>query len=227
MSGGGRFSLPVVAKVLQVPLPGQSRHRLTADRAAPPLVHEPAMPKRSQPGAIRSRIGYVYMTLPHASRADHLEQARCPEVINLVILSDIRLYRDGLELVLRDQPGFTVAGSTDDAAEARELIERVGTGLILVDTGIEDAVGTIRRLSRPGPSVQVIALTLSVTNTPAEVLSFAQAGAIAYVTRNAPVPELVRAIEGCVKGELHCSPSVAASLAKHVGALAKIGRAHV
>jgi two-component system, NarL family, nitrate/nitrite response regulator NarL len=63
-------------------------------------------------------------------------------------------------------------------------------------------------------------VALGVSEDPDEVLECAEAGVAGYVSRRATVEDLVKTIEGVERGELCCSPRMAAEMFHRVAALA-------
>jgi two-component system, NarL family, nitrate/nitrite response regulator NarL len=82
-----------------------------------------------------------------------------------------------------------------------------------------DAIRGIR--TRVGAEV----VALAVTETEEEILDYARAGASGYVARGASLNELVSTVESVSRGEILCSPRIAAALFKRAGALANDSRA--
>ena len=79
---------------------------------------------------------------------------------------------------------------------------------------------TIRALRMSHPRAQVVALP--VVEIEEDVIACAEAGVSAYVTHEASTDDLVATIQRVARGELVCSPGMAAALMRRVGALASI-----
>lgn len=138
-------------------------------------------------------------------------------MIRVVILSDVRLYREALtELLARHD--LVVVGS---AAERRACLARIAEsrpGVVLVDMAMADALVAVRSILLTAPQVRVVAL--GVTESEAEVVACAEAGVSGYVTREDSLGDLVAALESVARGEMRCSPRVAAALLRRVTSLA-------
>jgi two-component system, NarL family, nitrate/nitrite response regulator NarL len=138
--------------------------------------------------------------------------------IQVVVLSDIRLYRDGLAEILRAR-GLAVVGAAGDRTTGLALVAERRPDIVLVDTAMTDAMAAIRALLDAAPQVPIVAL--GVSETEADVIACAEAGVSGYVTRDESVGDLVAALESVVRGEMICSPSIAAALRRRVTALAR------
>ena len=134
--------------------------------------------------------------------------------IRLLVASDIRLYRDGLERVLRESPEFTLLGSSGSAAEAIDQTRRLEADVVLLDMAMEGAFSVAKEIARAGGSSKIIAL--GMPEDEAQVLSCAQIGIAGYVTRDGSVKDVIAAIKAAALGEVHCSPKVAGSLFKRI-----------
>jgi len=138
-------------------------------------------------------------------------------IIRVLVASHIRLYRDGLERVLRELPEFTLAGNAASAAEAVEQTRKLNADVVLLDMAMSDAFLVAKDLTRSGGPSKVVALGMPEDES--QVLSCAQIGIAGYVTRDGSVEDVVAAVKAAARGEVHCSPKVAGSLFRRIAAL--------
>lgn len=139
-------------------------------------------------------------------------------MIKLLIVADIRLYREGLAGVLDRQDQFRVAGTAADAEGAFTELRGGQPDVVLVDMAMPDGLETARAIIDLAPAVKVVAL--SVAETERDVLACAEAGMAGYVPRQGSLADLIAALECAARGEALCSPRVAAGLLRRVAALA-------
>jgi two-component system, NarL family, nitrate/nitrite response regulator NarL len=137
--------------------------------------------------------------------------------IRVLVASDIRLYREGLERVLRESPDFTLVGSAGSAAEAMGQTQKLGADVALLDMAMSGAFSVAKEVARVGGSSKIVALGMSEDET--QVLNCAQIGVAGYVTRDGSVEDVVAAIKAAARGEVHCSPKVAGSLFRRIAAM--------
>jgi two-component system, NarL family, nitrate/nitrite response regulator NarL len=139
-------------------------------------------------------------------------------VVDVVIVSDVRLYRQGLaEMLARDGRLRVVAG----APSIRSALAELASGkacVVLLDMGMPESTEAIRHIATSGQPVKVVALGISETRH--DVVSCAEAGARGYVCRESSLEELVAAVLSAAEGELHCPPGIAAALMDSVAKLA-------
>ena len=147
-----------------------------------------------------------------------------PEValqIKVFILSAVRLHREGLAALLRGCPSIEVLGA-HTIQETQNALRTTAADVALIDAlspSDSDTVGVLRKMC-----ARVRILAIGIRETASEVLACAAAGIDGYVPRDAALGDMVTAIENVVRGELACSPKVAASLYQCVG-LSRAGSA--
>jgi two-component system, NarL family, nitrate/nitrite response regulator NarL len=97
----------------------------------------------------------------------------------------------------------------------------VEADVLLVDTRVTqgDGAEAVRVLAAAAPQVKLVAL--AVPEVERDVLAVAEAGASAYVTPDASMEDLASAVESVERGEVLCSPGMAAGLFRRVAALAR------
>lgn len=144
--------------------------------------------------------------------------ARPSTIIRVAILADIRLYREGLGNALRREPDMEVLATAASGAEAAARIGAVRPDVVLVDMAMLASAAMVRALIAGQAGVRVVAL--AVPETERHVMACAEAGVVGYVPREGSMTDLLAAIRGAVVGEARCSPVIAGSLLRRVGALA-------
>jgi two-component system, NarL family, nitrate/nitrite response regulator NarL len=137
--------------------------------------------------------------------------------IRVLVASHIRLYREGLERVLRESPDFKLVGNAGSAAEALEQTYRLGADVALLDMAMSGAFSVAKEVARGGGPSKIVALGMPEDET--QVLSCAQIGIAGYVTRDGSVEDVVAAIKAAARGEVHCSPKIAGSLFRRIAAM--------
>jgi len=135
----------------------------------------------------------------------------------LLILSEIRLYREGLARLTGQVLGSTVR-TASSADAAMDLLLQEAAGVVLIDLALPDALITARGLFARFPEVKIVGLGVEDTQT--QILACAEAGFVGFVSRAASTDDLVETIRGALSGELVCSRRVAGALAARVAQLA-------
>jgi DNA-binding NarL/FixJ family response regulator len=140
----------------------------------------------------------------------------------IIVVSDTRLYCEGLALSLARVDRIVVVGVADSVASALACIEEKNPDVTLLDFAMHDALKLPHAIAAARMRVKVVAF--SVAETEDEVCECAEAGIAGYVARNGSKEDLVAAIENAVRGEVLCSPRVAASLFRRLAARVQTAR---
>jgi DNA-binding NarL/FixJ family response regulator len=133
---------------------------------------------------------------------------------SILVLSDIRFFREGLAEVLQRDSAFASVGLAADVDEALAMAARTAPQMILVDASLPDGLAAVSRLYTLTLRPQIVALALIERET--TVIAWAEAGVSGYVPRNTGLSELVSLLEGIARGEQTCSRKIAASLLRRV-----------
>jgi two-component system, NarL family, nitrate/nitrite response regulator NarL len=137
----------------------------------------------------------------------------------LLILGEVGLYREALARSLGRDARFDVVGVAASVEEALAVLERVEADILLVDTRMPEAADAVRGLAAAAPQVKLVAL--AVPEVEREVITFAEAGASAYVTVDGSMDDLASVVRSVERGEVLCSPGMAAGLFRRVATLAR------
>jgi two-component system, NarL family, nitrate/nitrite response regulator NarL len=139
-------------------------------------------------------------------------------MIRVLIVVNVRLYREGLVQLLNARDEFTIVGAELNGREPVERLDEMAPDVALVDIGIPDLDEICRALARRSPPIPLVAIGISDSDS--DVLACAERGIAGYVTRDSSVEALTAAIQGAADGELICSPRIAGTLIRRLGELA-------
>src|SRR5215470_10350171 len=134
----------------------------------------------------------------------------------IIIVSDARLYREGLALSLARVDRVVVVGVADTVASALTCIEDNNPDVVLLDFAMPEALALPDTIAAARLSAKVVAF--SVAETDDEICECAEAGIAGYVARNGSKEDLIAAVDNAVRGEVICSPRAAASLFRRLAA---------
>src|SRR5688572_14911772 len=141
-------------------------------------------------------------------------------MIRVVIIADIRLYREGLAQLLAHDPLIAVAAMYADSRRALAELAQSTPNVVLLDMANPESWTTARELGISAPAVRIVALGIS--DSDADAVACAEMGVAGYVTREGSVEELVDTLHRAVKGELICTPRTAGTLARRLATLAAV-----
>jgi two-component system nitrate/nitrite response regulator NarL len=148
--------------------------------------------------------------------------AHTAETVRVVIASRVRVYRDGLAVVLRAQAGVEVVGTAPGPAEVLATALRTRPNVVLLDLAMEGDPGRVRAMANRLPAPVVV---LGVEDEDADILAWVESGIAGFVTRDGALTDLVAAVKSAARGELHISPTVAYGMLRRLSALASEPRA--
>lgn len=123
--------------------------------------------------------------------------------LRVLLVSDVRVVREGVRSILVRQWGLHVI-STADTAHVRDQIARLRPDAILFDAAREGSVGHLRAIVDCAPSSKVVAF--GVRETDPDLMALAAAGTAGYVSDCAAGADLVRALERVMCDEPPGSP---------------------
>jgi DNA-binding NarL/FixJ family response regulator len=138
--------------------------------------------------------------------------------ISIAVVVAVRLYREGLGDSLRKSEFDVVAVGSSAADALRAAAE---ADVILLDVGLAGAIGVLSELDRAPSDARPRVLALAIAEEDEEAIErWADAGAAGFVTSEDSLDDLASAIKCAARGEVRCSPRLAATLLRHVRALA-------
>lgn len=146
--------------------------------------------------------------------------------MRVFVISGIRLYCDGLCEILGRRDGIEIAGMAATAQDgSRQLREQERpVDAVIVDVAEPNGLEGLRQVIAAVPGAVIVAIT--VPEREPAVIACAEAGAAAFVTRDASIDELVQALTGVTRGEAHCSPRMTAALLRRLQTLARPAPPH-
>ena len=134
------------------------------------------------------------------------------EAINILIADDHPVVREGLNAMLSREVDFKVVGEAKDGAEAVSKVKELKPDVVLMDLRMPemDGVEAMRQIRSIDADVKFIILTTYSDDD--YIFSGIEAGARAYLLKDAPRDELFKAIRAVYKGESLIQPVVASKL---------------
>ena len=135
--------------------------------------------------------------------------------IRIVLADDHGVVRSGLRLLLNADADFEVVGEAADTDEILRLVLELQPDVLVLDLNMPGEQSLPERLSRVterSPATRTIILTMQ--DDAASARGALQAGALAYVLKEAADTELSEAVHRAAKGETYLNPTLAATIAK-------------
>jgi DNA-binding NarL/FixJ family response regulator len=138
--------------------------------------------------------------------------------IRVAIIHRNRLFREGLAVVLSQQPDITAVSCIDEAGEVIVEIGRLCPDIVLLDFTQQgrDSLKEVRQLREASPESRLVLMGLTASES--DVLACIEAGAAGLLLREASLEELIQNIRAVVAGEALCSPKIAGQLFSQIAA---------
>ena len=132
--------------------------------------------------------------------------------INILIVEDQRIVREGLRAVLEDEDDIAIVGEAANGQEAIDLFARLRPDVVLMDLQmpVMDGPEATRRIRAAAPDARILVLT--TYDTDGDILGAVEAGASGYLLKDTPPEELIAAIRAAAGGESALAPAVAGRL---------------
>lgn len=162
------------------------------------------------------------MTATLASREALFPQASSAHrIIGVLIMSEIRLFGEGLALALARDSSISVCGYSGDLADTEAKLQLLRPDIFLLNTALRTGIEIIGRVRAIAPEVRVVAL--AVADEPENVIPWAEAGAAGYIPADTALRDLVPFLGDIMRGEQPCSARVAAGLLERLHTVARTG----
>lgn len=114
-------------------------------------------------------------------------------VARVMLVDDHELIRQGLTRAFERQEDFTVVGQAGSVAEALATADQVAPHVVVTDVRLPDGTGldVVRELRKAHPSIGIVVLTMYAGDD--QLFAALEAGASAFVAKDAPAGEVVAA----------------------------------
>jgi two-component system NarL family response regulator len=134
--------------------------------------------------------------------------------IRVMCVEDHRIVREGLALIINQEPDMKIVGSCATVSEAIELYRTVHPDVTLMDLrlGTASGVDAIKAIRADNPNARIIVLTMYEGDE--DIFRAHQAGATTYLLKDTLSADLVRVVREVHAGERPVLPEVQARLAE-------------
>jgi len=127
-------------------------------------------------------------------------------MVNILLVDDHVLVRDGLRRLLQDCPDMAVIGEAREGREAVRLVTVLHPDVVLMDLSLPglDGIEATKLIVKEAPKTRVLMLTMHASEEYA--LRVLRAGARGFVIKDDPTSEVVEAIRKVAAGATYLSP---------------------
>jgi len=129
--------------------------------------------------------------------------------IEIVLVDDHRLFREGVRNLLEQQADMTVVGEAENGRAATDLVQTISPAVVVMDVTMPDLNGihATRQILRAKPDIKVLALSMHAHRP--LVRAMLEAGASGYLLKDCAFDELTQAIHSVVeKNQMYLSPKI-------------------
>ena len=132
--------------------------------------------------------------------------------MNILLVDDHQMMRDGLRAVLERESDLHVSGEAADGRTALELCSTLHPDVVVMDIGMPglNGIEATRQVTTHHPRTRVVALSMNADRR--YVHAMFEAGAWAYLVKSSASDELIRAIRAVSHDEKYVSPAVASAV---------------
>lgn len=133
--------------------------------------------------------------------------------LRILLADDHQLFRDGLRIMLENEPSILVVAETGEGLAVVKLAREKHPDVVCMDINMPgmNGIDTTRRLIAACPEVKVIGVSAFVDER--YILEMLDAGASGYVTKASAGDQLLRAIKAVHNGQKYFCPLVATAIA--------------
>jgi DNA-binding NarL/FixJ family response regulator len=130
-------------------------------------------------------------------------------IIRVLVADDHAIIREGLCMMLGNQPDMEVVGSAANGREAVQLVEKHQPDVIVIDISMPELNGidAIQQMLPDHPNLKVV--VLSIHETKPYVYRALKAGAKGYLLKETAGLEVVDAVRAIHRGERYLSQRIA------------------
>lgn len=123
-------------------------------------------------------------------------------MINILIVDDHQIIRNGIKLMLRSVPEFNVVAEAENGLEAVEYVEKNAHNIdvILMDISMPklDGIGATKLIKEKFPELKIIALTMHLEES--YIKDMIKSGASGYILKESDKSVVAKAINLVAQG---------------------------
>jgi DNA-binding NarL/FixJ family response regulator len=128
--------------------------------------------------------------------------------MKILIADDHGVMREGLKILIDNQPGMEVVGQAENGQKVMQLAEQLSPDVILMDIAMPNINGieATRQILKENPDIRIIALSVHFDRH--FVTEMLKAGASGYVLKSCLFDEVLKAIQTVGTGGHYLSPKI-------------------
>ncbi len=134
----------------------------------------------------------------------------------ILLVDDHTLFREGLKVLLKQDPSFVVAGEAGTMEEACEKAGTLMPDLVLMDVALPDVNGIdgVHNIMSAVSEAKVV--MISMYSRIDYIVKAIRAGAVGYIVKDSTPDMLLRALNTVSEGHYYFDPSVIDEIARYI-----------
>jgi len=140
--------------------------------------------------------------------------AGSPDKTRVLIVEDHPLFREGLALLINQQPDMQVCGLADNIADGLALVRSMSAQILILDVTLKGPSGLelIKEIAAQEVDVSILVLSGHEESLYAE--RALRAGAKGYISKDESPDRVIAAIRQVMRGETYLSPQMTAKIVR-------------
>lgn len=132
--------------------------------------------------------------------------------INILIIEDNRLLRDGIAAMINEQPDLKVIATIGERDDTVSKILKFKPDVVLIDLGLrtQNSLEVVENVKKKSSDIKIIVMDLLPVQS--DILEFVRAGASGFILKDAMVNEFLKTIRIVAAGEKVLPPHMTDSL---------------
>ena len=140
--------------------------------------------------------------------------------IRILLIEDNVILRDGIAVMLNEQPDLRVVGTIGRGIKALQKAHQLKPHLILLDVGLRNVneISLVEAIRKDIPEAKVIGMCFVPSQS--DIVEFVEAGASGFILKDATIREFIETVRSVSYGVKILPPTLTGSLFSHVIAVA-------
>jgi DNA-binding NarL/FixJ family response regulator len=132
--------------------------------------------------------------------------------INVLLADDHAVVRDGLRMILENEPDIRVLGTAADGRQAVEKARKLKPDVIVIDIAMPELNGieATYQIMQENPSIKVVILSMHAS--PEYIYRTLEAGAFGYLLKESASLEVIAAVRAAITGQRFLSQRISDTL---------------
>lgn len=131
-----------------------------------------------------------------------------PTDINIVLVDDHQMLRDGLKNIIQQKSNMHIVGEASDGREAIKLCTKLTPDVVITDISMDglNGIEATRQILKEQPEIKIIGLSMHANKK--YIQAIFQAGGFGYLLKDGDASELITAITTVMENRKYLSKKI-------------------